>query len=259
MIQIYHCDNYSFIVAVTHNDAYPLIVLRNSFQRIGRTRFCLWDHSFVIDAAIGKYIFHLVFINLSAIHSAFRMSCEFDFIVTKRFFHDDLCVFWLFLPNRKYKISRIANTTNVMGPLFCTSGFICGQTISWLANSNWNQFSYNEPVLPPSTGTLIPVIYAAAGEARKATALATSEASANRCIGISRSISCSISCFEIPVLQICFDDTLQSGCHRCSRKNIVHRNFERSHFIGERLWPVGDCSASCIWNPKDFSRELLPK
>src|SRR5258706_935145 len=44
---------------------------------------------------------------------------------------------------------------------------------------------YKLPVLPPSTGRLTPLIYPAAGEARKATTAPTSLASAIRPAGIS--------------------------------------------------------------------------
>src|SRR5688572_29075067 len=52
---------------------------------------------------------------------------------------------------------------------------------------------YNTEVLPPSTVICVPVIYAAAGDARKATAAAISSGLPNLRIGISASISESIS------------------------------------------------------------------
>ena len=63
---------------------------------------------------------------------------------------------------------------------------------------------YKLPVRPPSTGRLIPVMYDAAGEARKATAFAISSGVANRFIGISSIISDSTSLTEIPVFEDLF-------------------------------------------------------
>ena len=99
---------------------------------------------------------------------------------------------------------------------------------------------HGQRVRPPSTGRLIPLMYAAAGLHRNAMAAPISWASPNRFSGTAWAMPDSTSAAGNPGLgRFRLRDLGEAGCAGRTGEDVVDGNAVRAEFVGEGFGPIG--------------------